>query len=351
MKKRSGVRGQRSETRGQGSGVRGQESQILKSPNPQILKSLNPQIPKSPAGFTLIELLVTITIIGILAGMAMGVMRMARQSAAEAATKATVAKLHAIIMRRYESYITRRVPLDLSTDTSKPAKRLTFKQTAQDRLLAIRDIIRMEMPDRLSDITNDPIVLPASQKQLVRPALSQLYLKYMNSHTAGASVGTRPEQAEMLYLLVTLGSPEAMSQFNPSEIGDTDKNGYPEFLDGWGRPIAFLRWAPGCSANHVSSSGVRDGFSDVQSGDPQKDHDPFDPRRVDPPAYHLIPLIYSSGSDGKFGLNIKGAFSFSSTKGDIFSNTDFLGIGAPYDTEGSLTDYQDNITNHHIEAR
>ncbi|MCE5302216.1 MAG: type II secretion system GspH family protein, partial [Planctomycetaceae bacterium] len=61
-------------------------------------------------GFTLIELLVTITIIGILAGMVMGVLRTARESARESATRATIAKLNNIIMNRYESYLTRRVP-------------------------------------------------------------------------------------------------------------------------------------------------------------------------------------------------------------------------------------------------
>ena len=46
-------------------------------------------------------------------------------------------------------------------------------------------------------------------------------------------------------MIVSMGSPEAMEQFSQSEIGDTDHNGYPEFLDGWGKPIFFLRWAPG----------------------------------------------------------------------------------------------------------
>ena len=85
-------------------------------------------------------------------------------------------------------------------------------------------------------------------------------------------------QAEMLYMIVSMGSPEAMEQFNQSEIGDTDGNGWPEFLDGWGRPIFFLRWAPGFSP-----------YSDIQTmADPIKhDHDPFDPRRCGRP----MPII------------------------------------------------------------
>ena len=139
-----------------------------------------------------------------------------------------------------------------------------------------------------------------------------------------------------------------MEQFSPSEIGDTDKNGWPEFLDGWGRPIFFLRWAPGCSANHTTG-GVVDGYSDIQSGDPTKDHDPFDPHRADQAAYHLIPLIYSEGAtpgDKDHGININGTYDFTGTKGDMFNNDDFKKIGTllGIKTFGG-------ITNHHVETR
>ena len=76
---------------------------------PCLLVSLSPRLPVSPSprsvrrGFTLVELLVTISIIGIMAALTMGVVHSARQMAAEAATKATIAKLNAIIMKRYES--------------------------------------------------------------------------------------------------------------------------------------------------------------------------------------------------------------------------------------------------------
>ena len=72
-------------------------------------------------GFTLVELLVTITIIGMLAGMMLGALQMARNSAREAATKATIAKLNSIIMQRYESYMTRRVPIQIPPATCTPA--------------------------------------------------------------------------------------------------------------------------------------------------------------------------------------------------------------------------------------
>ena len=119
------------------------------SPSPPLA-----HLPISPLrAFTLIELLVTISIIGIMAALTMGVVHSARQMSAEAATKATIAKLNAIIMKRYESYRTRRVPISLSTDTS--GKALSRAQIAEDRLYAIRDIMRMEMPDHTADINSE----------------------------------------------------------------------------------------------------------------------------------------------------------------------------------------------------
>jgi len=284
---------------------------------------------------------VVVTIIGMLTAMVFGALQMSRKTAMEAKTKATIAKLNNIIMRRYESYMTRRVPISTSG--------LNPTAAAQNRLYALRDLMRMEMPDRLADITIGPITLPnsgtsATTKSVQRPALSQLYKSYCESHTPDESVGDGCAAAEMLYLTVNLGSPEAMEQFNQSEIGDTDQNGYLEFLDGWGRPIFWLRWAPGYSQ-----------YSDIQVTDPVNNHDPFDPRGVDDLAYHLIPLIYSEGStagDKDHGIHANppdppsSGYSFGTAGGDMFGNDDFKKIG----TLLGITSFG-GITNHHIEQR
>ena len=68
----------------------------------------------SSRGFTLVELLVTITIMGMLAAMTLGAMQVSRRMAAEYATKATITKLNNIIMQRYESYLTRRLPINVA---------------------------------------------------------------------------------------------------------------------------------------------------------------------------------------------------------------------------------------------
>jgi hypothetical protein len=38
---------------------------------------------------------------------------------------------------------------------------------------------------------------------------------------------------------------DARDSFKQSDVGDLDQDGLPEFLDGWGQPIKYLRWPAG----------------------------------------------------------------------------------------------------------
>ena len=130
----------------------------------------------------------------------------------------------------------------------------------------------MEVPDRWSDVLLNAV--PADPTGLAdarypfyqdmqgnsptgRTSLANIYLRRYaaianldNSLTGNPN--TREEilnnqGAECLYMVITLatGDGEARSQFGERDIGDTDGDGALEFLDAWGRPIEFLRWAPG----------------------------------------------------------------------------------------------------------
>ncbi len=293
------------------------------------------------AGFTLIEWLVVIMVIAILAGIVLGAIGMAQDAARKAKTKALIAKLHLVIMERYESYDTRRVPIDTSE--------LPPKVAAELRLQALRMLMKYEMPDRWNDVPDNPDSLGTIQvkagsitREMPYPALSYVYAAYkqsrqMNPQGEGEGFG----QAECLYMIVAVGHPEAMENFRLNEIGNADEgtgDEFPEFLDGWGRPIMFLRWAPGFS----SELG---GPSQIQSGNPMQDHDPSDPLRLDPTAFHLIPLIYSGGADQKYDIN--------GGKGTLNGPYN-LQIGRPVDNpdnpDGQLN-HGDNVHNHAIEAR
>jgi hypothetical protein len=111
------------------------------------------------------------------------------------------------------------------------------------------------------------------------------------------------------------GDGEARSLFKESEIGDTDGDGALEFLDGWGHPINFLRWAPGFDSQIQLNANNYTGPADQNwIKDAAKDHDPFDVYRVDqydsgssppnPAAFRLVPLIYSGGRDETFGIRL-----------------------------------------------
>jgi prepilin-type N-terminal cleavage/methylation domain-containing protein len=293
------------------------------------------------AGFTLVELLVVITIIGILAAVVLGALNSAQHTAREAKTKALITKLDHVIMQRYNSYLTRRVPINTSGMAPKAA--------AGQRLDAVRDLMRMEMPERWNDVycearsedgdsqpAGTPLVpYPFSWGGIQRPALSELYLALYNANPPSPDFGP----AECLYLIVTAAGADAREQFNQNEIGDVDEDGLPEFIDGWGRPIMFLRWAPGFTP-----------FSAIQVDDTATDdehHDPFDTHKLELGAYHLIPLIYSGGPDKQYDLDVNGNYKF---KGDPYAS----GAGTPADdpaTGDGYLNHDDNIHNHYIEQR
>ncbi len=283
--------------------------------------------------FTLVEMLVTVTVIAILAGMVMGALRFGRREAREARTAATITKLDRIIMQKYESYMTRRVPIRIPPRTPP-------QQAAQMRLQALRDLMRMEMPERWNDVRGDPV------SGIQRPALSVAYFALFQdalSRAGEEKVGLN-SHAECLYLIVMTGTSSAREQFSESEIGDTDGDGLMEFLDGWGKPIYFLRWAPGFTSE-----------STIQSGDPVNDHDPLDVRNVDPPAFRLVPLIYSGGNDNSRYDPITGQnehYDINTGQNVQFNGDPYAdpSIGAPMDKHGDGMNHYDNITNHAIRS-
>jgi prepilin-type N-terminal cleavage/methylation domain-containing protein len=315
-------------------------------------------------GVTLIELLIAITIIATLSVLFLGASRAATESARAARTKTTIAKLHTLILEHWASYETRRVDLrrDLQSEIDSMLEgNLTQQQlkaaVASDvRLLALRELVKFEMPDRWSDFVfiDDPISTSEWLTQSFldsTPTICKIYFRrFAQAVEATKELSTEEQKdkiadnqaAECLYLTVMMltGDGEARTMFTAQDIGDVDEDGAPEFLDGWGNPIAWSRWPAGFALN---------GRSALMSGDTAADHDPFDPFRrnlttavpnenspatisqvysnqpPDPydlsvlrpfivhlrdfgpndgflPGYRLVPLIYSAGPDGEWDM-------------------------------------------------
>jgi prepilin-type N-terminal cleavage/methylation domain-containing protein len=321
-------------------------------------------------GFTMVELLVVISIIVLLAGMALGAMAKARERGKLEATKATVAKLNDLVMKKYTTYASRRVPFSTSSSVD-------LLGNAGIRLVALRCLMQMEMPQCWTDITNPP--LPSvgvktqsstSTQTFNRSALSQVYLAKFNKLVAANNniVPIDHQQAKCLYIWLTTAMPEAKALFRPEEIKDVDSDGFKCFVDGWGNPIGFLRWAPGASA-----------WSDIQVADATVHHDPLDPLmlqngsnsyaatmyKMPNAAYQLYPLIFA-GVLGKV-QTAKGAvddYGIALGNGQItgdpapapqtlpdpfnppFNNPSGISIGSILPNGGVPS-----VTNHHMEAK
>ena len=328
-------------------------------------------------GFTLVELLIVITILGLLAGMGYAALTAARTTAQIAKTKTTITKLHYLVLGKYDSYRTRRVAI--------PVAGLTPKQIATLRAEAVDDLMRMEMPDRWTDIIkfdpgpklNDP--LDANDIRLSQltstPSLAFSYrAAYKRAWEAMGKDETKLADnaaAECLYMIV-MNIPEAAEQFHANEVGDVDSDGLPEFIDGWGRPIRFLRWPAGfymdANDNHFGDSDLQFGPQILSGGTTNQNYQPypFDPRGVLPSvqdAFAMYPLIFSGGPDGKYDIWIgtsggNNAPWSADPLNPFKKNANGYQCGQPIndDADGDLTKYfidlkhYDNVHNHRLET-
>ena len=320
--------------------------------------------------FTLIELLVVVVVIGILASLVMGAVQVARETARAAKTRATIAKLHNVIMGMYESYHTRRVPINTTGMNPSVA--------AAVRLYALRDLMRMEMPDQWGDLTTGPW-----QGSIPSPALWNCYAARYSSakHNNGSASGpnTNNEPAKCLYMIVAYGC-RARNQFNENEIQVDPDDQFPMFVDGWGNPIYFIRQAPGFIYSDIQQVvALQQGSQYVINNDSNlaaqahqptaqqaslNDHDPFDPMQIDtangasggPSGWRLIPLIFSFGPSGmqftdsngnppgKIGWAASGGYSADPSK--IYVNA----RGAPVADTRGLFHATDIISNHRLQG-
>ncbi|QDV72155.1 type II secretion system protein [Botrimarina mediterranea] len=359
---------------------------------------------------TLVELMVAIAIIGILASLLLGAAAVASEVARNARTKSLIARLHTLVIERYDGYRNHRVEIQPFTDTAvyrtslaavtgfvyptgpnglnppQPGGPGDPRMRAYARLAGLRELMKLEMPDRWSDILNGavqnpPQIIPPSSGRpgvvLQRvPALYETYARAYNQLVGRTNTVTglpntdddilANESAECLYLIImnATGDGEARGMFKPNDIGDTDGDGAFEFLDGWGKPIAFLRWAPGFDSDaqlsfrslERTASNPRLG-PNVVAEQLLEDHDPFDLFRLDPPAgsgllrgWRLTPLIISGGGDEEIGVRTLSGANYIAT---LNPYADVL-LGEATDTpDDAARDIEaelagDDITNHNV---
>ena len=350
--------------------------------------------------FTLIELLVVISIIGFMSGMFLVAYRGAAQESNVQKTRTTIQKISEVLNARMEEYSSLPIALQ-NVDPFLPGPipgRAVAAGSASDyetptflleraRLLSLRELIVLEMPDHPDDLrwsqkwaatANRSTLaywngltktLPTGLYVPVPPASPRpvLVKNKPTARTRGLvrrlSLGNVPipkwedlnANAELLFLIVEdsdLNGSSAIELFGKSEVGDTDGDGLNEFIDAFGNPIQWIRWPSGYEGVALyhpdmlspeilvgTSPNIRVSISsdplDRIGADPglsrHLDSGSATNREAFKPGPGTFPLVVSSGLDKKFGIRFQlddsDAFNPSKMANNSYSVRDAIWTG------------------------
>jgi prepilin-type N-terminal cleavage/methylation domain-containing protein len=335
------------------------------------------------AAFTMVELLVALAILTILAAVTMSALNNLEERVKIERTKTIIKRIDQLIMEKWESYRTRPLPVRMPSN-------VTAADAATIRLRAIRDLMRMELPERATDVdpkigpnpgnpvppyttvidpvgpvnlTQSPMPSGASYAtlKLTPPSAFKRYYRIINNLPAATrdTWADTYAQSELLYLILSGmrdNETSALDFLAPSEIGDLDNDGMKEILDGWGQPIWFLRWAPGYTKENVALT--------EQSSTAGASPDPFDPYKVDASGFALRPLIISAGPDRLMDIYLEYNKQNDKHKDIRYADPNAGNVqypvkifttatvfeGTPDLEQDGSNNWIDNITNHYVET-
>jgi prepilin-type N-terminal cleavage/methylation domain-containing protein len=281
--------------------------------------------PTTRKAFTLVEMMVVLVIISILASLSLAGLNVGRHRAKIDKTASTIRKIDAVVQEMYSDYLTRSV-----LDDDLP-RLMTF-----------------EMPDQWDDVQLSDTL--GSLPRSLQTGAIRRYSRIATSASVRTQLGDKLTNAECLYLCVARSGyePDAIEQFRADEVGDLDSDGAKEFLDAWGKPIFFIRWAPGYSA-----AGAPGYLSPIQM--------PAAPTAsIRDKIESLVPLIYSAGPDEASNDTLTGPDGYAlqrpRRRGAPNTNPydpilEFPDAGKPRTDVTDLNAYKDNITNHQLMTR
>jgi prepilin-type N-terminal cleavage/methylation domain-containing protein len=278
------------------------------------------------AAFTLIELLVVIAIIAILLSLAAAGAFRAFDASRRSTTETILQAVDQLLHKAWD-----KVVADAKREPIPPAV-LAFAGNDANRARVIWIKLRLmeAFPQSFVEISNPLVYATPPNPQYPQLTIGPLippgqrhylptYQQKLNQSTLGNNNPLTQSSACLLLALSEInrggGTTLRPDQFR---IGDTDGDGLPEFLDGWGNPLFFVRFATG------NGGGLQSAFPTT---DPRMSQyrDPLDPDgwlarpwsyqtqyqqlvhpvspTGGPPTFYVAPVLFSAGRDGQPGVD------------------------------------------------
>ncbi len=187
--------------------------------------------PSTRRGFSLIEILVVIGLIAFLTAAMVAVVPRVANSAKVAATKATIKKVDEMLNDRINGF------------------RRWIQKQDQQAGSGVPSYVDLGVLAQVGN--NIPVAKTICIKQLFSRTFAQTYSELQSSiQTANPRGGSHQpvtDSAECLYLFLTQGplfdtEPPSAADLKAIETADTDGDGIPEIVDGWGQPLRYWRW-------------------------------------------------------------------------------------------------------------
>ncbi len=309
--------------------------------------------------FTLVELLVAISVIAILAGMVTAALSSVNADARRKRCETQLIAIDSFLHQRMEAFVTKRVDLNTVPPDGVSFPEWTYlgRDRARARLIAMRDLMRMELPDRKTDLAilapsshriqagvyqfdQDGQLVPGMAGRMEYPVpVSQTLIQYRRAvaRLTGQPMSNwadswteQHESAECLYLILattTIAGRNGLELVRKEQIADTDGDGVPEILDPWGRPVVWMRWPVGYwllyeQRNDWSGANQAARIASVMEKKAIHGMDQFDPMRVDwrnidrgtdpinawNDTFNCRHLIVSAGPSGQFDMMLRSSF-------------------------------------------
>lgn len=216
-------------------------------------------------GFTLIEILIVLMIVSfLLAGLGVTISNM-MASAREAQTVATLQKIDGLIAERQQgmervffqgrdfrrfvdSFHEKLIQGDPSG--TPPIPQLFGLSPKAVEAGARKDFFRIIFPQRFSEMIDgnvDGIPDRIFGDEVYGDGKGSVVWNGGSPLQVPQNHQPETESSELLYFaltrMATYGvAPVGTDEFSTDEVADTDGDGLPEFVDGWGRPLRFYRW-------------------------------------------------------------------------------------------------------------